>query len=109
MEADLFKLAGQLGSLVVGNVDQHKILRNRCTKRAAAKALGKLSRGFQLFAGHTPAQHGCANVAQALLALRMNAGVVAQNVAGNGLRYSRQKSEIESRLEFGEKALGGPS
>ena len=74
----LVQFARQLGGLVVGDVDEEQVLRDGGAQRAAAKALGKVGRGFKLLAGEAAAQHGCANVAQAGLALRMNAGVVAE-------------------------------
>ncbi len=39
----------------------------------------------------------------------MNAGVVAEDVAGHASSPAGQKREIETRLEFGEESLGGPA
>ena len=109
MKADLPKFPRQFGCLAVGNVDEEQILRDSCAQRSAAEALGKFGGGFQLLAAHPAAQHRCANVAQAGLALRMNARMVAEDVLGNLLGHAGQQREVESRLQFCKKTLGGPA
>ena len=75
--------------LCVGNVDEEQVLRDGGAQCAAAEALGQLGGGFQLLAGQAAAQDGGADVAQARLALRMNADVVAEDVVGHLLRARR--------------------
>ena len=83
MKADLAKFARQFAGLAVGNVDEEQVLRDSGAQRSASEALGQFRGGFQLLAAHPAAQDRCTNVAQAGLALRMNAGVVAEDIVGN--------------------------
>ena len=58
-------------------------------KRTAAEALGQFGSCFKLLAGEASAQHGGSNIAKAGLALRMNAGVIAENIVGHLLQARR--------------------
>jgi len=109
MQADLPQFAGKFRSLLIGDVDEKEILRNCGAERSAAKAIGQIGSGLQLFSAEPAIQHRGANVAQALLALRMNANVVAKGVIGHLLGYPGKQREIKPRLEFGKEALGGPA
>ena len=74
----------KFAGLGIGNIDEEQILRDGGAQFATAETFGEFGGGFQLFAGEAAAQDGGADVAQARLALRMNAGVIAEDVAGHG-------------------------
>jgi cytochrome b len=62
-----------------------------------------------LFSGEAAAKDSCTYVAQARLALRMNTGVIAENIARYLFFARRKKREVEARLEFAEESIWGPA
>ena len=95
LQADLAQFACKFRCFMVGNIDEDKILRDGGAQRAAAKALGQLGSSLQLIAAHAAAQHRCSHVAQARLALRMNAGMIAVDVVGHNAP-ARPGSSVKS-------------
>ena len=96
-------------ALLVGNVDEDEILRDGGAQRAGAETLSELSALLQLLAGQAAAQHRCADVGEARLALGMDAGVVAEDVVRDALFACGLDGEVEARLKLGEEAFGGPA
>ena len=90
---------------LVRDVDEEQVLRDGGAQGAAAKLVGQVGCSLQLFAGQAAAQHGCADIAQARLALAVNAGVIAKSLVGHFFGDAGQQREIEARLQFVEEAL----
>src|SRR5579863_1301381 len=109
VEPDLAEFAGQFAGLAVRDIDEEQILRNRGADSSAAEALGELGGGFELLARQAAAEHGCADVCQARLPLRMNPRVIAIHVLGNVFLHSRPQLEVEARLQFFEESVGRPT
>src|SRR6266567_1855910 len=109
MQPDLAQFTRQLGSPGVGNVNEDQVLRDRGAEAAAAEALGKLRRGFELLARHAPAQYGRSHVTQPRVALRVNAGVIAKNAGRHLLSHALEQREVEAALQFVEELLRRPA
>ena len=103
------KFADKFAGFRVGHVDEEQVLRDGGAQFAAAETLGELGGGFELFAGHAAAQNGGADVAEARLALGMDAGMVAKDIARDLLFARGKQREVEARLQFCQEAVGGPA
>ena len=84
-------------------------MRDGSAQRSGAETLGKFGGGFQLFSAQASAQHRCANITQSRLALRMNAGVVAEDIVGDLLGRSGKQFEVKARVKLSKETFGGPA
>ena len=98
-ETDVVQREGEFGGAVAGDVEEQEVLHDGEAqvagfgRFAAGETLGEVGSGGELVAGEASAEHAGADVAEAELLLRMNAGVIAEDVVGNGF--------LEGGIEFG--------
>ena len=109
LQSDRVEFFRQRFSVERGHIDDQQVLHVGGAQFATGKALGEIRGRLHLLRRDSPAQRHRSHVRETGLLLRMDADVVAVNVVGRMLLDCGIELESDAVLQFGKKAVGGPS